>query len=50
MARRAMVGAVVLTHLSSGGSPEPGAAARYVSEVRQQFSEKIVIANDLDRF
>jgi ribonuclease BN (tRNA processing enzyme) len=50
MARRAMVGAVVLTHLASGGSPEPGAAARYVSEIRQQFSGKIVVANDLDRF
>jgi len=50
MARRARVGAVVVTHLASGGSPEPGAPARYVSEIRRQYSGKVVVANDLDRF
>lgn len=50
MAHRAQVGSVVITHFAGGGSTEPGAAERYVSEISRQFSGKVMLAHDLDRF
>lgn len=50
MAAAAGVKSVVITHLAGGGSREPGAADRYVREVKQAFAGDVRVAADLDRF
>lgn len=50
MAAAAGVKSVVITHLAGGGGKDPGAAERYVREVKQAFSGEVRVAADLDRF
>lgn len=51
MARDAGVKEVVVTHLAGGGAAsEAGASERYIREIASQFSGRVRIANDLDRF
>ena len=50
MAAAAGVKSVVITHLAGGGGKEPGAAERYVREVKKAFSGEVRVASDLERF